>query len=400
MPQFIYVAKGRDGGTVSGSAEAPNSALALGRLREQGLNVETIRCARPENVGSAWLEALRREVIWPVRYRVRPDEVGVFLRILRLCWKHNLPIQEALGHLARCTRNRHMADVLQDAYQYVSEGGRLSVLMAARPWVFRPEQIEMVASAEEVGGLERALDELIVRVDVDLELRRFLFPLTVTWWVMLAIACLTLGQSGLTLRMPAAARIYLHGFGLADVLDTLGFTLLVAGLVCAVIAAFRVAASFNPSVARAWAILRRTIPLLGGIQRSFTAARFCRTFACTFGSGLTLGPAIRAAGRSSGDAELEDAAQRVAVDTGYGAPLAHSFARTKRFPPEVISYLQTGEVSGRVDELMNHVAEQLERDAMFQIHRLTIGVAFVVVMSLLGRCMVAVGMPASPHRPV
>ena len=45
MPEFNYLAMDRQGKRVEGTISAENSALALGRLRAMGLEVEKVRLA-------------------------------------------------------------------------------------------------------------------------------------------------------------------------------------------------------------------------------------------------------------------------------------------------------------------------------------------------------------------
>src|SRR5689334_16860907 len=133
MPEFTYTARDRAGSVVEGTIEAANSALAAGRIREMGYEVERVRAvggasarsARPERSarrdggdpndrGQSMGQRAKEGLIYPVVSGVVLKELAVFYRQLATMINAGIPLYQSLVTLEGQTRNPKLQEVLRN----------------------------------------------------------------------------------------------------------------------------------------------------------------------------------------------------------------------------------------------------------------------------------------------
>lgn len=96
-------------------------------------------------------------------------------------------------------------------------------------------------------------------------------------------------------------------------------------------------------------------------------AIFARQFATMVNAGLPVVQCLRVLARQSGNQRLARALDQIANDVESGEGLSEAFARQgKLFPPVMIHMIEAGEVGGILDETMDRVANQLEKDELLR----------------------------------
>ncbi|MFZ5826927.1 MAG: type II secretion system F family protein [Bacillota bacterium] len=121
-------------------------------------------------------------------------------------------------------------------------------------------------------------------------------------------------------------------------------------------------------------------------------AVFARQFATMVNAGLPVVQCLRVLARQTGNQRLARTLDKIANDVEAGEGLSEAFARHGRiFPPVMIHMMAAGEVGGILDETMNRVATQLEKDEMVRqkirsamvYPSIVMGVAVLVVIFLM-----------------
>jgi type II secretory pathway component PulF len=133
---------------------------------------------------------------------------------------------------------------------------------------------------------------------------------------------------------------------------------------------------------RAWrAVLERVfalVPLLGGAQRALTVSRLSLALHGLFNAGV---PALRAwplAAAASGSPGLERVvvAWRPALEAG--ATPAELVLESGAFPPQFASLYHTGEVSGRIDEVLPRLAAHYQEEGERKLRQAAAGFTWLV----------------------
>src|SRR5579872_6118470 len=381
MPEFIYTAKDRSGKVVEGTVYADNSALAMGKVRELGFFPEKVRAvaAARRQVGIARLFA--ENFIYPVFSGVSLKELVVFYRQFATLIDAGLPLYQSLITLEAQTRNPKLKEILRACGLQVQNGGRLSDVFAAYPWVFSELQIEMVRAAEHGGLLDEMLKRIADYLEQELNLRRLISRLTLYPKIVVFSALFIIGRSFFTdfsqpfvpaLSKMVAAMMGVPAFKdytlLAYLNDTLFFLIEVGLAIFAVVAVYRIFFFQSDAAQESYERFKFSLPGLGTVARQFALAKFGRAFGAMYAGGLPLNTAIQVAGRASGSRIMARATNRIIGATERGAVLSQAFRETGVFPPLIIDMLHTGEQTGNVDAMMNKAAEYLEGEAESKAH--------------------------------
>lgn len=141
------------------------------------------------------------------------------------------------------------------------------------------------------------------------------------------------------------------------------------------------------SRSRRWRVwfdwLKLKVPLVGGFNRKRCSARFARAYGALMSGGVDIGRALKLAGPAMGNL----IAEQVIVNAGHGVaagrPLSAALNNIELLDPQLLSAIETGERSGRGDELLAHVADALEAEIA---HALSI---LMVCLPLGALCLVA-----------
>lgn len=133
------------------------------------------------------------------------------------------------------------------------------------------------------------------------------------------------------------------------------------------------ARAMNGSAARAAAQAERTTrspfeTFLRAPVAPGSVALFARQLSTMMSAGLPLVRALRSISRDHSDRRLQSILEQVGDDVQKGESLAAALGRhPQAFTPVFVSLVETGEVSGSLDEVLDHVAGYLERAELLRL---------------------------------
>jgi type II secretory pathway component PulF len=381
--------------------EAANSAIAAGRLREMGVTVEKVRPVTAARQSVSLATRFAENFIYPVISGVRLTDLAVMYRQWATLIHAGIPLYQSLVSLEKQVRNAKLRAVIVDLQKQALAGGPLSEVMAEYRWIFSPMQVEMIRAAEYGGLLDQMLTRIADYLDQEIEVRRMISKLTLMPKITTLVALLILGKSCFldwaNPFVPAVARLVLGQMGKdpytgVDYLtDTVGFLLLLGGMLFAVTAFCRLVLFQSDSAREAYEQLKFSLPGLGPTARQFALAKFGRAFSALYAAGLPIGTAVSVAGTASGSRIVARATARAVEAAERGATLSSAFRETGAFPPIVLDMLHTGEQTGNVDAMMQKVAEYLEGEASSRAHLASnlfaVGVSLAVAI-LIGAAVI------------
>jgi general secretion pathway protein F len=110
-------------------------------------------------------------------------------------------------------------------------------------------------------------------------------------------------------------------------------------------------------------------PLVGDLVTKVEVARFSRTLATLIGNGVTLLAGLAIVKETLGNSVLANALDgviaRLREGKGFGRPLAE----TGLYPKLATQMILVGEESGRLEEMLNRVAEVYDREVAIAVKR-------------------------------
>jgi type IV pilus assembly protein PilC len=360
MAKYQYAARDVYGVLKRGVIEAASPAEAESTLQTQGfkdIEIKIIETGKKEK---------RSSNIKLFSKKVKEKDLAVFTRQLGAMISAGIGIADALEILAEQTPNPTLKDALYKVRDDVLSGQSLSKAMSKFPKVFPNFLINLIASAEESGNLDVILQRATVYYEKIAAIKRKL--ISASWYPTAVLVIATLIVLGiLTFIVPTFAQMY-SGMGaqlpfLTQLLIDLSNNLRTNALyiLIFVIAFFGINSYLykTPAGKRFYHRIMLKLPLLGQIFLKGAIAKFSRTFATLIAGGVPIIRALEIAAKTTGNVIVEEAIMKARNDVEQGKSLWSSLD-TKIFPPIFISMLKVGEETGRIDEMLDTIAEFFE----------------------------------------
>ncbi|MGB2682660.1 MAG: type II secretion system inner membrane protein GspF, partial [Candidatus Competibacter sp.] len=355
--------------------------LARQALRERGLNPLGV-----EEVASR--ERRRSQRLWGMR--VSATDLALLTRQMATLVGSGLPVEEALGAVARQADRARLGGLMMAVRARVLEGHTLATALGDFPQVFPELYRATVAAGEQSGHLEVVFERLADYTEARQQMRQkvglaLFYPLLLTGVAVLVVAGLltyVVPQvvqvfSSLNQRLPALTRGLI---GLSEFLRQNGgllLVLLVSGGVAWVLALRRI--GFRRRVHQT--LLR--LPLVARLVRGANTARFARTFSILMASGVPVLEALRISTQVVSNLPMREAVEQAAARVKEGASLNKSISASGYFPPMTVQLIASGEASGRLENMLERAAIQQERETETLIAAL-LGIFEPVLILVMG----------------
>lgn len=336
-------------------------------------------------------------IVYPLFSGVVIKDLAPFYRQLATLIGAGLPLFQALVALESNTTNAKLKEIARAGQRKVQAGGKFSEVLAAWPWIFKPVEVELIRAAELGGLLEQVLQQIADYVEHDWEIKRLVSRETMYPKLVLFVALMILGYPGFTGGMMSVVRLVLGGLGNDQgrgysfgqyLLETLGFGAFCLALFLVPLAIFRLMLFNVKGVRESYDTLKNAIPGFGSLAKMFAVARFGRTLAALYRGGFGMSQALEIAGDASGNAVLRAAVHRAIPLAERGALVSDSLRSSGFFTNMAIDMYRTGEVSGRLDEMLDKMADFYESEGKLKTRQAA--VIFGTGVFLLVAILVAV----------
>lgn len=394
MADFAWRAIDTGGRERQGRMQAPTLDDARARLEARRLYVVAVD-KTGEGPGPSLVSSLLQR-----RPRLSARELALFTRQFATLVRV-MPIEEALRSIAHQTTKGRAVAVIEAVHASVLSGHRLADALAVEGASFPPLYRAMVAAGEASGTLPDILERVADLLERQAEVRNKLvtalaYPAAlalVAAGVVLALMLFvvpkiveqfqTVGQ-----RLPLLTRIVI---GTSHFVGSWWWAMLL--MVAAAVALFvrAIADPVRRSAFDGW-LLR--LPLLGGLLRDLHAARMARTLAKMVESRLPLVEGIAMVAETLRNHALRRATRTIVEDIRGGSSMSAALRRSRLFPPILVHMAASGEAAGRLDEMLEHAADYLEREFdMFTATMLSLlepavivvmgGIVALIILSIL-----------------
>lgn len=376
MALFRYRAVNAAGDVAAGELDAANEAEIVDRLRDQGLMPMKVEAALAGKAVSAAAPASRRPRWFESRTVTRDQVLGI-TRELATLLRAGLPLDRALEILIGLAPTKPVAQLLQTVRDEVRGGKSLSQAIDMHRTVFSRFYVNIVRAGEAGGALGVVLTRLADTMERNKELRESVKSALIYPTIIIAVAVVsvmvilgfvvpkfqqTFAQAGKALPLPTQVVIFL-GTGLREY-----WWLMLIIIVATVWIARRRLRS--PEVRFRWDGRLLRAPLLGDLLAKVEVARFARTLATLLGNGVTLLSGLSIVKETMTNSVLAQALDgvvtRLREGKGFGVPLAE----TGIYPRLATQMILVGEESGRLEEMLNRVAEVYDREVQVAVKRM------------------------------
>lgn len=356
MPTFAFRGVNQFGAVVAGRRAAGSREELVAALGRQHVRVTKVT------------EKASRLSSMTLGGGVSVKDIAIFTRQLSVMIDSGLPLMQCLGLLSEQQENKNFQRTIEAVRTSVEGGATLSAAMDPFPKVFDQLFVNMVAAGEAGGILDRILQRLSTYIEKNLKLRSqvksaLIYPISVVviaagviilllWKVVPIFAKLF---ASMNTQLPLPTRIVIdtsHFIGsIWGLLILVGFVL-TAGTT---MAWYRT----EPGRLAIDGFLLRT-PLIGVLLRKIAVARFTSTLGTLITSGVPILEGLDITGRTSGNAVLERAIQRVRRAVEAGGSLVAPLRKSAVFPAMVTQMIEVGEQTGAMDTMLQKIADFYE----------------------------------------
>lgn len=393
MASFDYTGRDGDGTRVTGALEAASLDAAVAQLFDRGVTPLEVREGAERGRGS---DGIRHRLGLD---RPRREDIILFARQVYALTRAGVPLIRGLTLLAGSTRNSVLASAIERIIEDLEAGRDFAGALARHPQLFTPLFVSMVRVGEASGRLEESFERMYIYLDREKETVQQIkaatrYPLFVIVAIVAAIWVLMTWVipvfAGVFERfdaeLPLPTRMLM---GVSAVFATYWPAMLV--LVALGVAGFRGWIRTEPG-RLAWDRTRLRLPLVGDLLLRATLARFSRAFSMAYRSGVPVLDTLNVVAMAVDNAYIAQKVRKMREGVEHGEALSRVATHAGVFTPLVLQMLAVGEETGRIDEMVDEVADFYEREVDYDVRNLssliepvlTIGMALLVFLLALG----------------
>jgi len=377
MASYVYVARETTSGReIRSSIEATTEQAAIAALLNRNLLVVSIQ----EKIGKKGRTS---------GGKVALADLVVFTRQLATMIDAGLAMVQSLQALAEQTTNKVMRDVIKDVCTRVEGGDSFSEALQKHPKAFSRLYVCMVAAGERGGLLAEILGRLAVYLENTARLRKkvksaMMYPTVVTVVAILITIFLLVkvvpvfgeifSSFGAQLPAPTQALIDLSTFVQRFVL------LILLGGGVAVYGWFYFIKT--PAGLQFWDTYRIRMPIFGGIAHKICLARFTRTLASLVRSGVPILEVLQIVSQTVGNVVMEKAIKVAASDIERGESISNALGKHPVFPTTIIRMVTAGEQTGKIDNMLERIADFLDDEIETTLSGLTALIEPILIVFL------------------
>ncbi len=371
MAVFQYEALTETGEAHSGVVDANTAKEARDKLRQQKYYVTSIHAIDEKG-------AVARNLLPQLFRRQRLEELAILTRQFATLVDAGIPVVEALSALVDQAETPALETVLRQVREKVRGGSSLADALTEHEEYFNDLYVNMVRAGEASGNLDIALTRLASYAQRQYKLRgrvtaALAYPIimcivavgVVVFLLLVVIPKVEemLTDIGKPLPLPTWILVTVSGF-IAD-FWWLGLALIVGGYV-----AFRFAvATDRGRLAYDDALLK--IPIVGQLFRKQAVSRFAVTFSTLLASGIPVLQALSIVKRVVNNKVLENTIEEVHGRIMAGTDISTPIKKSGVFPPVVGYMIGIGEESGKLEQMLEKVAEAYDEELEVTTQKMT-----------------------------
>lgn len=304
--------------------------------------------------------------------RIGAGHLATFCRQASAYLDAGVDLNKALGSLRQQFARTALGPVLERIQGAVRRGDPLSEAMAREPQAFDSFFLSMVRMAEVRGAMPEVLRRMAKHYEDRRRLLRqarsaLIYPVTVlaiavgvigllTAYVLpKLVAVLADMTRGRNVQLPAVTRALM---ALGRFVQGIGFWLVPLVLVGG---GFLLTRYYRTRAGKAMIDeFGLNVPVFGTLLRKLDTARFARTLASLLDAGVDYGTALDLTADVVRLDPFRRAVRVAKTSVLEGSELSTALQATRRFDPDVIGFIETGEGSGKLPESLEKLADEYE----------------------------------------
>jgi len=394
MPVYVYQARDVSGKKVSGRMESPSKSEVIERLRKLGFLPTEVA----EPLGSMGVDSFFNRL-----RGVGGEEMAMFNVQLANLIHAGIPLLTSFHTLIPQIENRRLRAAVGSVAREVETGQSFSDALLHHPQIFPKLFVSLVQVGEATGKLDQVLARYADYCEQQIELHQKIQGATF-YPIILLFASLGVTLFVVTTLIPQFVQIFLKA-GVPLPLPTLilyqagralqQFWLSFIFSAAALVVGFQYYAGTRAGrfqVDR----LKLALPVMGSLYREAAIARFGRTLGMLIASGVPILPSLEIARDSVGNEVVARAVENARSAVEKGEKVSDPLRISGEFPADALQMISVGEETGRLDEMLNKIADFYDRAVNHNVKHLTVFLEPVLLIAmgcLVGLIMASLLLP-------
>ena len=389
MAAYAYKGRERGGNLIDGVIDATDEASAAKILMSR--NIIPIDITQSQ---SAQGKSKSEEELGLFVPKVSIDDLVIFSRQMYSLAKAGIPIIRAVSGLSN-TNSKRMRHALQSVIEQLERGRNLSSALAQHPKIFNQLFVSVVHVGENTGQLDAAFAQLAEYLQREQETRKQIkaatrYPMFVVFALVIALVIMNIFVIPVFASMfekfdAELPAITVFLIGMSNFFLHQWWVLLLLISVCI----FITSRYLDTKQGRyKWDKLQLSIPLVGSIIERSLLGRFARSFAMMLKAGVPLTTALNLVSDAVSNSYMQKAIITMRQRIEKGENLSRVAQNSGLFTPLVMQMISVGEETGRIDELLQEVAEYYEREVEYDLRSLTSKIEPILIAIVAGMVLV------------
>ena len=396
MPLYSYKGfKSSSGAAVKGKIEAENIKFAKSKLK-LSMNIIVSEIKEQDVKVSSSSGSIVDRILSYIKPKVTLNDIAIMTRQFATLQSAHVPIDDSLRALIQQVENESLSRVLSYVKDSVSEGKPLGESMSNHPKYFDRLYVNMVTAGEASGTLVLVLTRLADYLEYRAKIKSDVMGALAYPFIMILasfgiIAYLFVSVvpklqkvfSSLKVDLPFFTQILI---GVSNFLQNhLIAIFVVVGIMLFLFKKWRSTESGRVKFDRA--LLK--IPIFGGIVMRVNISRFTKTLSTLLSSGVPIISALEITKNTIANSIIAKVVKDSIVSVQEGESLGLTIEKSGHFPPLVAHMIKTGEKTGEIEAMLEHVAKAYDVEVERKIAA-TISLIEPAMIILMGAIVVVV----------
>lgn len=360
MPAYHFKALDQKGGVQKGLLEGDSARQIRQQLRDKSWLPVEVMAVQDASSNSRSQNRYKK----PSAY-----ELALMTRQLSVLLAAAIPLEEALGAVAKQSEKTHIKSLMLAVRSYVLEGFSLANALKQAA-SFPPLYIATIAAGEKSGHLDLILNQLSDYTENRFALQKKIQGAMIYPIVLMAMAVLiVLGL--MSYVVPKIVKVFEQSeqalpwitqvvLGLSNLITQWWWLMLVVISAIALLL-YRFAKTPAGELTIDSLVLR--LPILARLSRGLNAARFASTLSILVRSGVPLIEALRIGAAVTTNIHIQQTILQAADKVTEGASLSSQLEKSRYFPPMMVQMIKSGENSGELEDMLSRAANMQEAEA-------------------------------------
>lgn len=331
-------------------------------------------------------------------YRMKANDVGEFSRQLAGMLASGITILRAMEILKKRDFSPKIVTVYAKLYRDVQMGHTLSEAMRLQGSTFPELLVNMYASGEASGQLDRVAEKMAVHYEKEHRLNSRA-KAAMTYPMILLVTTILVVILLFTLILPNLFSAF-EGFELPTVTRVMltistfmvNYWYVVVIGILILILGFQMLLTIN-SVRYQFDKMKLKMAKAGKLLKIIYTARFARTLSSLYSSGIPMIRALEITSTIINNKYIAEQFHDVVTNVRNGDPLSSSIEKVDGFDKKLATTIMIGEESGRLDSMLESTAESFDYEsevALEKLVQLIQPIMIVIMAAIIGAIMLAV----------